>query len=75
MDAKTYTAEQLNAVLRDDGYVQVTTHLRSTLYSARHAGWFTQGKDGNLYVRRGRTKDCLSMDEGRRLLVAIRLGQ
>lgn len=75
MNEKSYTAEQLNAHLADEGYVQVTTHQRSTLYDSRHAGWFTQGKDGNLYVRRGRTKDCLSMDEGRRLLVSIRLGR
>lgn len=75
-----YTADELNAALASGRHVQVTTYLRSTLYRpgllARfgEAGVFFQGKDGNLYVRRGRSRtkaDCLSM--GGRMLVHVRV--
>lgn len=65
-------ANELNEHLASGGVVQVTTYLRSTLYTRKHAGWFEQ-RNGSLYVRRGRKFDCLSI--GDRLLVGIRLGR
>jgi len=49
-----YTADELNAALREGRHVQVTTYTRSTLYGPKHVGWFTQGRDGSLWVRQGR---------------------
>jgi hypothetical protein len=67
-----YTAEELNAALASGRHVQVTTYLRSTLYGKNHAGWFTQTRDGSLFVRQGRDgRVCLS--NGSRLLVGIRV--
>lgn len=54
------TAVELNAHLAKGGAVQVTTYGRSTIYKARHAGMFTDGADGSLYVARGRSKDRLA---------------
>lgn len=66
-------AEALNAHLEAGGAVQVTTYLRSTLYRGQpFAGWFTVDQAGELYVKRGRTRDCLSC--AGRLLVGIRTG-
>ena len=67
------TAETLNEHLAAGGRVQVTTYGRSTIYQKRHAGMFSQGKDGNLYVASGRSKDCLTMAGGTKVLVGIRL--
>ena len=67
------TADQLNAHLAGGGTVTVATYGRATVYRPKHAGMFTQGIDGNLYVARGRFRDCLTIDRGRRLLVAVRL--
>lgn len=66
------SAEQLNAHLASGGVVQVTTYLRSTIYDNRHAGWFSENSKGELFVRRGRSKDCLGRNGS---LVGIRLGQ
>lgn len=65
--------DRLNAHLQAGGAVQVTTYTRSTIYTAPHAGWFTTDTAGDLYVRRGRTRDCLSC--GGRLLVGVRLSR
>lgn len=66
------TAEQINAHLANDGIVQVFSHNHATNYTKKHAGWFSQGNDGNLYVRRGKGKDCLTFNAGRNALVTIR---
>lgn len=66
-----YTAEELNAALASGRHVQVTTYTRSTLYGPKHAGWFSTGKDGTLYVRHGKGRNALSC--GDRLLVGIRV--
>jgi hypothetical protein len=66
------TAEMLNTHLEDGGRVQVSTYARSVIYSARNAGMFKEGRDGNLYVQRGRSFDCLSFG-GSNLMVAIRM--
>ena len=68
----TTTAEKINSHLRDGGVAQVTTYLRSTLYTSKHAGWFTD-VDGSLYVRHGRGRNQLSI--GDRPLVGIKLGR
>jgi hypothetical protein len=67
----TLNAAILNAALAEGRHVQVTTCTRSTLYAPKHAGWFSEGKDGSLYVRHGRGRVALSI--GDRLLVAIRV--
>jgi hypothetical protein len=69
------TADTLNQHLTHGGVVQVTTYSRSVLYRAQHAGCFKTGADGNLYVKRGKSWDCLSIESGQRLLVGIRLGR
>lgn len=48
-------AAKINEHLKSGGVVQVTTYARSTIYTSKHAGWFTQGSDG-IYVRQGRGK-------------------
>ena len=67
-----YSADQLNLHLFNGGVVQVSTYLKSTVYTPKHAGYFLQLKDGALAVRRGRSVDRLSV--GGRITVAIRLG-
>ena len=66
-------ADTLNRHLENGGTVVVSTYLRATCYRKRHAGMFSTGRDGNLYVQHGRGKNCLSMNSGRQLLVAIRM--
>ena len=69
------TTEKILAKIEEgmaDGWdVLVETAYRQTRYNAKtHADWFSIGKDGCLYVRAGRGKDCLSMANGC-LLVGI----
>lgn len=70
----TPTADQLNAHLASGGHVVIGTCTRGTHYKPRHAGMFSQGADGNLYVQHGRGRNCLTMSKGRTALVAIRMG-
>ena len=70
--AKMPTGDTLNAHLAAGGSVQVSTYAKSTIYSPKHAGMFKTGKDGNLYVQRGKHWDCLSYG-GQFLAVSIRL--
>jgi hypothetical protein len=72
VEEKEMNADTINAYLANGGYVQITTYTRSTVYSKKHAGYFTQGKDGNLYVKRGKSKDCLTVGGGSGMLVGIR---
>lgn len=65
------TADYINDWLRNGGCVRVGTYLRYTDYKPKHAGMFTEGRDGCLYVARGKSRDCLS--SGQRLLVSLRL--
>jgi len=65
------TAKKLNDHLEAGGVVQVTTYTKSTLYKQRHTGWFTESAKGELFVQRGRGKDCLATKD--RLLVGIKL--
>ena len=68
------SADAINAPLRAGGRVVVATYGRAVVYGPRNAGDFTEGKvSGNLYVRRGRSRDCLTFKGGRELLVTIRL--
>jgi hypothetical protein len=68
-----FTAEKLNAHLAAGGIVQVTTYLKSTIYDSRHSGWFTENGKGELFVRRGKSRDCLGAVD--RPIVSIRLGR
>jgi len=65
-------AAKINAHLEAGGVVQVTTYLRSTVYNAKHTGWFYE-RGGELFVRRGRSADCLSC--AGRPAVGIRFGR
>jgi hypothetical protein len=71
-DVSRPTADALNAHLASGGIVQVTTYLRSTIYSRKHAGWFSE-HEGSLHVRHGRT--CNRLSTGERLLVSVRTGR
>lgn len=64
------TADELNAHLAADGYVQVTTHTRSTLYKPGTVSFFE--KDGDLYLRNARRTECIGIAD--RLIVGIRKG-
>ncbi len=64
-------ADKINDHLEAGGVVQVTTYLKSILYTKKHVGWFQMIGD-NLYVNRGRTKDCLSL--GGKVIVGIKFG-
>ena len=66
------TAERLNDHLRNGGVVQVTTCLRSWLYSSKHAGWF-QDRQGDLYVKQGKRAVPLIVNGCQ--LVSIRTGR
>ena len=72
--ANSPTADEINAHLAAGHGVMISTYGRATVYRSKHAGWFTQGADGNLYVRSGRRKDCLTMSRGACALVSIRFG-
>lgn len=65
-------ADELNQALAEDGEVHVATASRVTVYTKRHAGWFTE-TNGNLYVRHGKGRNQLS--NGNCLLVGIRIGR
>ena len=75
-----HTAETLNAHLTAGGSIQIATMTRIVKYTKRHAGYFKQGEDGNLYVTAGFSRktgkarfDCLTHSKGQVLLVGIRL--
>lgn len=77
MDAATEakTMEQrIKEHLAGDGdvFVQVTTYAKSILYKRQHAEMFKTGKDGLLYVQRGKSWDCLGRDGA---MVGIRFGR
>jgi hypothetical protein len=69
-DLRQWRATRLNEHLASGGVIQVATYCKAWLYSKRHAGWFTEDANGNLYVQHGRGRNCLS--HGDRLLVSIR---
>lgn len=60
-EMQTY-ADKLNAHLANGGKVEVSTRLRATLYSRKHAGYFKAGKGQALYVRSGKRWNCLVME-------------
>ena len=67
------TAAELNAHLADGGAVQVTTYTRSTVYEAKHEGWFSESTHGDLRVKHGRRTVALSV--GQVMSVGLRLGR
>ena len=64
------SASDIRSHLETGGAVQVTTYLRSWIYTRQHADWFSNSANGSLYVRQGRGKVCLSI--GARLVVGLR---
>jgi hypothetical protein len=66
------TAEKLNEVLASGATVVVATHYRATNYTKKHAGMFFTGKDQNLYVKHGKSQNCLTYNAGKSLLVSIK---
>ena len=51
--------EEVRAHLLAGGAVMVVTYYKGTIYTAKHADWFTHNSTG-WYVRRGKSKDCLN---------------
>jgi len=45
--------------LAENGIVQVTTYLKSTLYEKKHLSLFSANEAG-VYVQRGKKRDCIS---------------
>lgn len=64
-------AALLNRILAAGGTVTIVNPRRVTPYGKKHAGMFSEGEDGNLYVVHGRGKHCLSMNAGKMLLNRI----
>lgn len=52
-------AEELNAILTAGGSVFVSTYTQIKKYTRRNAGDFTQNEKGEVFVRRGKGKDCI----------------
>ena len=49
---------KIQETLKSGLRVQVSTHLRSTVYDERHAGMF-KASGRSLYVQRGKNWDCI----------------
>jgi hypothetical protein len=67
-----FTAAELNAWI-DRGFTVLILTATQTRSYKRSAGGdtFKRGKDGNLYIRRGRSWDRLTFDGGNRFLVKV----
>lgn len=65
-------ADKINNHLSNGGFVQVVTYSKATMYTSKHAGWFSIGADECLYLKHGKNNYCLSNGNG--LLVGIRFG-
>lgn len=48
----------IRQALQDGCTIMVSTHLKATQYTAKHADMFKATKSG-LYVRRGKNWDCI----------------
>jgi hypothetical protein len=68
-----FNAESLNKYLADGGYILLATYLKSTLYKPKHAGWFSEDSKGAVYVRRGKTRDCIGHVD--RPMIGVRFGK
>lgn len=64
-------ATKLNDCLKAGGVVRVSTQLRATDYTTKHAGWFYADAQGNLRVKSGRGSVVLAYPS--MLLVDVRL--
>lgn len=65
-------AKEINEHLGNGGVFQVTTYLKSILYTQKHAGYFLE-KNGSLYVQHGKGK--LQLSFGGNPLVSMRFGR
>jgi len=70
-EEKTY-ADKINDWLSDGNIVTVTTYAHQWEYSKKHVGFFKIGADKNLYVRSGKSWNCLTYGKGENLLVGIK---
>lgn len=50
--------------LQRGGRIQITTHMRSTVYDRRHADLFRQNKAGDLFVVQGKNTNRLTQQNG-----------
>lgn len=61
-------ANTMNAILTAGGTVTTVNHGKSVRYTKKHAGMFSEGKDGNIFVRHGKGYVRLSTNGGALLL-------
>lgn len=66
-------ADEINNHLKNNGTVIVSSYLKAIEYNHNHAGMFFMGNDNELYVKQGNGTLCLSTNNGKMLLVKIRL--
>jgi hypothetical protein len=64
---------KIQSHLRSGGVVQLTTYIRSTLYSAKHADWFRINADC-VEVRNGRNWSTVTLRNGQPVL-GIKFGR
>jgi hypothetical protein len=64
-------ADENNEFLEAGGIIELRSRTKLWEYRKKHAGMFYMGADGNLYVKRGKSADCLSSCNGTRLLVSV----
>ena len=65
-------AKEINEHLGNGGVFQVTTYMKSVLYTQKHAGYFLE-KNGSLYVQHGKRQ--LQLSFGENSLVSMRFGK
>jgi hypothetical protein len=59
MSAAQERLAEIQEHLQAGGQVMVCTAWKATIYDKRHVEWFS-ATEKDLYVRRGKTKDCLN---------------
>ena len=66
-------ANEIKTHLESGGVVQITTYMKSTIYTVDHAEWFSEDSNGSTFVRHGRGKVQLTI--GTKALVGIKFGR
>ena len=51
--------EEIQAHLKQGGYVMTVTYLKAIQYGPKHLDWFS-ATDNGLYVRQGKSRVCLN---------------
>jgi hypothetical protein len=65
--------QEITEHLDKGGEIIISTYGHATRYKPKHKDFFSVGRDGNIYVRSGRRKECLTTQGGNVALVSIRL--